>query len=77
MHITYDKQADAMYIKLNNRSTGVARSINDLVNVYLTSDGKVAGIELLALSQYADKVDSIAQQYDIRKVLEAERAKTS
>lgn len=77
MRITYDKKADAMYIKFNDRSTGIAQSINDLVNVYEDTDGRVAGIEVLAVSKFADDLATIIEQYDIKKVIAAQNDKTS
>ncbi len=73
MRITYDQQAEALYIRFNNqRSTG-AHVVNDHINIRTSEDDTIVGIEVLSLSQLTDDIDSIIEQYDIRKVRETER----
>lgn len=74
MRITYDKLADAMSIRFNQKRSAGVQPVNDFVNVRLADDGTIISIELLAVSKYANDIDDIIKQYDIEKVLEVERA---
>lgn len=58
-----------MYIEFNRLPIRGTQSVNDFINVDMTSDGKIAGIELLALSMFADDIEAIYEQYDIRRIL--------
>ncbi|OGL35154.1 hypothetical protein A3F65_00565 [Candidatus Saccharibacteria bacterium RIFCSPHIGHO2_12_FULL_47_16b] len=52
MKITYDKQTDAMYIRLNDKAVyHTTRKVTDDVLVDYTKDGKVVGVEVLAASK--------------------------
>jgi len=52
MKITYDKQADAAYIKLTNKAKYQAsRKVSDDVLVDYAEDGTVVGIEILDASK--------------------------
>lgn len=52
MKITYDKQADAVYIKLNDKQAyQSSKKISDDVLVDYSKDGAVVGIEVLDASQ--------------------------
>lgn len=74
MRITYDKLADAMSIRFNQKRSAGVQEVNDFLNVRLAEDGSVISIEVLAVSKFADDIDALVQQYDIEKVREAERA---
>lgn len=54
MKISFDRKADASYIKLSNKEISKTISVSDYCNVDLDSEGKVVGIELLFISQYMD-----------------------
>lgn len=54
MKISFDRKADASYIKLSNKKIGKTVAVSDYCNVDLDSEGKVVGIELLFISQYMD-----------------------
>ena len=69
MRITYDKSVDVLYIKLKDGQTDGAESVHDLINIIYSKDDQIAGIELFAVSKYADHIVEIAAQYDIEKVL--------
>ena len=58
-----------MYIEFNGVPIRATRSVNDFINVDMTPEGRIAGIELLALSTFAEDVEAIHEQYDIRSVL--------
>jgi len=47
MKITYDKQVDAIYIGLSNLKPEGVIEVADGINIDVTSEGKVIGIELL------------------------------
>ena len=54
MRITFDKDADAVYIYFKEISSGEVKqtiSLNDSVNVDLGEDGKTLGIEILDASK--------------------------
>ena len=51
MKITYDKEVDAVYIGLSLLNPEGAIELADGINIDVTSDGKIVGIELLDASQ--------------------------
>jgi len=51
MKITYDKKVDAIYIGLSNLNPEGVIEVADGINIDVTSDGKVVGIELLDAKQ--------------------------
>lgn len=50
MRISYDKDADAMYIKLADGEFGKNREVQEGVILDLDGDGRVLGIEILDVS---------------------------
>jgi uncharacterized protein YuzE len=54
MKITYDKAADAMYIRLNEKLVyKSSKKISDDILVDYSEDGKVIGVEVLTASKNA------------------------
>ena len=52
MKITYDKQVDAMYIRLNDKATyKKSKKITDDVLVDYAENGQVIGVEILEASK--------------------------
>ncbi|KPK44420.1 MAG: hypothetical protein AMK74_05145 [Nitrospira bacterium SM23_35] len=51
MKITYAKEVDAIYIGLSSLNPEGAIELADGINIDVTSDGKIVGIELLDASQ--------------------------
>lgn len=51
MEITYDKEADAMYIEFRNGKFGKNKVINDLTILDLDEKGDILGIEILDVSK--------------------------
>ena len=47
MRVTYDKEVDAVYIELSNLQLEGVIEVNEGINIDVTSDGKIVGIELL------------------------------
>jgi len=54
MKISFDRKADASYIKLSNKKVNKTISVSDYCNVDLDLEGAVVGIELLFISRYMD-----------------------
>jgi len=54
MQISFDRNADASYIKLSKRKISKTISVSDYCNVDVDSESRVVGIELLFISQYMD-----------------------
>lgn len=51
MEITYDKEADAMYIKFREGSFAKNKKIDDYTIIDLDKDDNILGIELLFVSK--------------------------
>lgn len=51
MKVTYDKSVDAVYISLSALQPEGVIEVADGINIDVTSDGKVVGIELLDASE--------------------------
>lgn len=49
MKVYYDKEVDALYIKLGNKTPEGVIEISEGVNLDTTSDDKIIGIEFLTL----------------------------
>jgi uncharacterized protein YuzE len=47
MKITYDKDVDAVYIQLSRQQPEGVIEVADGINIDVSSDGKIVGIELL------------------------------
>lgn len=54
MKISFDRKADASYIKLSNKKISKTVPVSDYGNADLDSEGGIVGIELLFISQYMD-----------------------
>ncbi|MBI5398312.1 DUF2283 domain-containing protein [Candidatus Woesearchaeota archaeon] len=55
MEISYDKDADAMYIRFRRGTLGRTRKIDDLTMIDLDDRGNILGIELLDASKRIPK----------------------
>jgi len=51
MKITYDKEADAMYVELTEKKFSKCKKIDDNTILDLDKEGNVIGIELLFVSE--------------------------
>jgi len=76
MKITYDKEVDAVYIGLSRLKPEGAIELADGINIDVTSDGKIVGIELLDASQkvsldslltYEIAADSISEWIQLKE----------
>ena len=55
MKITFDKEADAVYIELSNGKFASNKKIDENTIIDLDKDGKILGIELLNVSKRIPK----------------------
>jgi uncharacterized protein YuzE len=62
MKITYDKQADAMYIKLNDRDVAYSEENPSGVVVDFDDNGDMVGIELLEVSKRTDSPEDMVYE---------------
>jgi len=51
MKVTYDKAADAAYIELSGLKPDGVIEVAEGINIDVTSDGKIVGVELLDASE--------------------------
>ncbi len=51
MKVYYDKEVDALYIKLSDQKPDGGIEIAEGVNIDTTTDGKLTGIEILTASK--------------------------
>jgi uncharacterized protein YuzE len=54
MKVYYDKEVDALYMKLGNKRPEGTIEISEGVNLDTTTDGKIVGIEVLDASKRID-----------------------
>lgn len=57
MRLEYDREADAIYIRLKDSEISTTREIDDNLIIDLGADGKIIGIELLFVSDYLSPDD--------------------
>lgn len=65
MNIYYDHDVDALYIQLGTEDPEGVSEMSDGVNVDLTHDDKVVGIEILDASQKLDLQTILVYSLDI------------
>lgn len=58
MKVTFDRTADACYIKISNRKISKTLQVTDLCNIDIDENGGVLGIELLFVSEYMNDFKS-------------------
>lgn len=54
MNISYDKEADALYVRLSGVDPDGVIEIQDGINVDVTDTNKIVGIEILSASHRLD-----------------------
>ena len=57
MKLEYDREADAIYIRLKESAIATTREVEDNLIIDLGADGKIIGIELLFVSDYLNPED--------------------
>ncbi|MDP6571275.1 MAG: DUF2283 domain-containing protein [Patescibacteria group bacterium] len=61
MNISYDNQADAMYIKLKEGNFGINREVSEGVVLDLSDKKELLGIEILDASKRFDLADEFGR----------------
>jgi uncharacterized protein YuzE len=69
MRVYYDKEVDAVYIKLGNKAPDGVIEVSKGVNLDTTSDGKIVGIEILDASKKIDVKTIWSYQLELDKKL--------
>ena len=69
MELTYDTQADALYIRLNDKSFAVTKNLDDQRYVNYAEDGTPIGIEILYPSLGVN-VDGLPSEASVGRLLE-------
>jgi uncharacterized protein YuzE len=54
MKVNYDREVDALYIKLSNKTPDGVVELSDGINLDTTKDEKIIGIEILDASKRID-----------------------
>ncbi len=54
MKVFYDDEVDAIYIELSDTKPESVIEISEGINIDITSDGKIAGIEIINASEKID-----------------------
>lgn len=58
MNVSFDRQADAAYIKISTKKINKTLSTSEYCNVDIDEDGAIVGIELLFISEYMNDFKS-------------------
>jgi len=69
VELTYDKQADALYIRLSDKPFASTKSLDDQRHVNYAQDGTPIGIEVLYPSLGVN-VDSLPHEASVGRLLE-------
>ena len=73
MKVYYDKEVDALYIKLGVRTQEGVVEISEGVNLDTTSEGKIVGIEILDASKKIDIKTILSYTLELDKKLLSQR----
>ena len=73
MKVYYDKEVDALYIKLGTKSPDGVVEISEGVNLDTTSEGKLVGIEILDASKKIDIKTILSYTLELDKKLLSQR----
>ena len=74
MRLEYDKQADAVYIYLNDAPYAYGKELDDERRIDYSADGKPMGIELLCASEGIN-LDDLPERAEIAALLEGKHLK--
>ena len=69
MKVYYDKEVDALYIKLGVKTPDGVVEVSDGVNLDTTSEGKIVGIEILDASKKIDIKTILSYTLELDKKL--------
>ncbi len=67
MNVYYDKEVDAVYIKLGNKTPEGVIEISEGINVDTTDDDKIVGIEILDASKKNDIKTILSYKLELDK----------
>ena len=76
MRVTYDKEVDAVYLRMSDLGPDGVIEVAEGINIDVTSDGRIVGIELLdasrkvsldALLSYEIAADSLGQWAQVKE----------
>ena len=73
MKVYYDKEVDALYIKLGAKSPEGVIEISEGVNLDTTPEGKIVGIEILNASRKIDIKTILSYTLELDKKLLSQR----
>ena len=69
MRVQYDKEVDAIYIKLGNQKPDGVIELDEGVNLDTTSDNKIVGIEILHASKRMNIRTILSYELELDKKL--------
>jgi uncharacterized protein YuzE len=69
MFLTYDEQADAVYVQFARTSVARTEELSDGVAVDYDADGRAVGVESLDVSEGID-LDRVPRRAQVAKLLE-------
>jgi uncharacterized protein YuzE len=69
MFLTYDEQADAVYVQFARNSVARTEELSDSVAVDYDADGRAVGVEFLDVSEGID-LDQVPRRAQVTKLLE-------
>ena len=67
MKVHYDEEVDALYLSLSDQKPDGVIEISEGVNIDTTTDGKLAGIEILKASQKMNIDTILSYSLDLDK----------
>jgi uncharacterized protein YuzE len=73
MRVYFDKEVDALYIKLSQKTPDGVIEITEGVNLDTTSEGKIVGIEILEASKKIDVRTILTYELQLDKKLLAQK----
>lgn len=57
MKIEYDKEVDALYIRIQEKTVARTREIEEGINIDFDADGKVIGLEIIGATERYSRED--------------------
>ena len=75
MKITYDKDVDAVYIRLSLQQPEGVIEVADGINIDVSSDGKIVGIELLDATQKVSLESLLSYEISAESLMEWAQSK--
>jgi uncharacterized protein YuzE len=67
MHVSYDNEVDALYLKLSTEIPEGVIEVSEGINLDTTHQGKLVGIEILNASQKIDIGTILSYTLDLNK----------